>query len=237
VTEITIDYLGVKSESRLKLLLLMAMLYCSLNLVGAALAYKLVIIGPGLAPGGIFVLPIVMLIEDVLAEIFGYKMARLLLWMLLLTTVLFCLTTYLIVHAPSPTNTGQEDYLFVFGPIIKSGPTAVLAIAVGRFINIYILSKFKILTHGKLFWLRCVIATAFGSVGSLLIYFLIVFWSRENILGIEKLVVTDFFVRLIYVMIGGIPVTFIVNLIKRKMNIDVFDYQTNFNPFKISLQD
>ena len=58
-------------------LLFLIVLYVTFNLLGTTLIYKLVVVGPGLAPGGLFVLPFVLLIEDVIAEVYGYAISRL----------------------------------------------------------------------------------------------------------------------------------------------------------------
>jgi len=54
---------------------------------------------------------------------------------------------------------------------------------------------------------------------------------------IKKIFVTDYAIRVLYAVFGGIPAAYIVGYIKKKYGIDVYDHNTNFNPFKMSLND
>src|SRR3990167_4365545 len=95
--------------------LFLIVLYVTFSLLGTVLLYKLVEVGPGLAPGGLFFLPFVLLIEDVVAEVYGYKISRLLLWFVFLSMVIFTAGTALIIHLPSPSYWHlQPDFNQVF---------------------------------------------------------------------------------------------------------------------------
>ena len=53
----------------------------------------------------------------------------------------------------------------------------------------------------------------------------------------EKLILTDYFVRFLYAMLGGGPAWLFVIFLKKRENTDVYDVGTNFNPFKLTLKD
>lgn len=224
--------------SGIQCLLFLSILYVLFNIIGEALVYKIVRIGPALGPGGILVLPLLFLVEDVIAEIYGYKVSRFLLWIILLMSILFAAICSFIVSLPSPTYWAyQQSYENVFYPILKVTPYATTAIFAGRFTNIYIITKFKVLTHGRFFWLRSIASTIFGTTVALSILFGFAFWGLVPLSGVVRLFVSDFLVRLSYSIIGGIPVTFLVIYLKAKLEIDVFDNGTNFNPFRLSNED
>jgi uncharacterized integral membrane protein (TIGR00697 family) len=217
-------------------LMLFTMLYVTFNLVGCALLFKVVQIGPGIAPGGIFFLPIVLLIEDIVAEIFGYKISRALLWYILFSSLIFPACTVMVTRFPSPDFWHFDSaYHTVFDPLLRGGPALFLAVLIGRFINIYALTKSKILVSGKYFWIRSVLSTSVGGLVALIILCGLAYSNSVPFSDIKTLLVTDYIIRVVYAMLGGIPAAFIVIYLKKKYGLDTFDYNTNFNPFKIDL--
>jgi uncharacterized integral membrane protein (TIGR00697 family) len=225
-------------DAKLKLLFLLVMLYFTINLIGVPMAYKIIVIGPLIGPGGLSVLPLIFIVEDIIVELYGYKVSRYLLWLILLSTIIFTLACVAIVHLPSPNYWHlQSSYDTVFNPILKSGPSAVLAIFVGRFVNIILMTKWKIMLRGRWFWLRSVFSTLIGSTLALTVFFILSFWGRVPFNVIQELFFSDIAVRLGYVMVGGIPVAFLVSYLKRKLNIDVYDDHVNFNPFSLDTKN
>lgn len=202
------------------------------------MAYKLIAIGPLTGPGGLSVLPLIFLIEDIIVEIYGYKISRFLLWLILASSIMFSLACVTIIHLPSPTYWHlQKEYDAVFNPILKSGPAAVLAIFVGRFTNIILMTKWRILLKGKYFWLRSIFSTLIGSAFALSVFFILSFWGTVSFSVLETLFLSDMAVRLGYTIIGGIPVAFLVSYLKRKLGIDIFDDHINFNPFSLDTKN
>jgi uncharacterized integral membrane protein (TIGR00697 family) len=225
-------------DAKIKLLFLLSMFYFTINLIGVPMAYKLIVIGPLIGPGGLSVLPLIFLVEDIIVELYGYKVSRYLLWLILFSTMIFSFACVAIIHLPSPDYWHlQNSYDTVFNPILKSGPAAVLAIFVGRFVNIILMTKWKIMLKGKSFWLRSVFSTLIGSTLALTIFFILSFWGKVPFDVIQKLFFSDIAVRLCYVMIGGIPVSFLVSYLKTKLGIDVYDDHVNFNPFSLDTKN
>lgn len=224
----------VQFNAKLKVLLLLIMLYFTINLIGAPMAYKIIKIGPLIGPGGLVVLPFIFLIEDIIVELYGYQISRFLLLLMLASTLLFSMACVWITHLPSPSYWHlQKAYDTVFNPIIISGPSAILAIFIGRFINIILMSKWGIMLRGKHFWSRSVLSTLAGSLLALSVFFLLSFLGTVPFSVIERLFLSDITIRLSYAIIGGIPVALLVSYLKRKFRINPFDDYINFNPFSL----
>lgn len=219
-------------------LLFLIVLYVTFSLLGTVLLYKLVVVGPGMAPGGLFVLPFVLLIEDIVAEVYGYKISRLLLWFVFLSMIVFTIGALLIIHLPSPPYWHlQSSFDNVFNPILRGAPSLIIALLVSRFINIFLITKLKILVKGKYFWPRSIFSTLLGGAIGLIIAFSLAYGTSVPLAGIEKLILTDYFVRFLYAMLGGGPAWLFVIFLKKRENVDVYDIGTNFNPFKLTLKD
>ena len=219
-------------------LLFLIVLYVTFNLLGTTLIYKLVVVGPGLAPGGLFVLPFVLLIEDVIAEVYGYAISRLILWLIVFSSIIFTILAFLIIHLPSPAYWHfQTDFNVVFTPMLRGAPAFMFAILIARFINIYIIAKSKIIVAGRFFWIRSIFSSMCGGLIGVFIAFLLAYGTSVPWVGIEKLILTDYFLRFIYATCGGGIAWLLVIYLKGKEKIDVYDVGTNFNPFKLSIKN
>ena len=219
-------------------LFILVSLYVTFNLIGNALVFKIIKLGPALGVGGTLIMPLIYLIEDVIAEVYGYKISRLLIWAVLLSECIFSIAVLLIIRIPSPVFWHhQASFNTVFNPIMQVGPIAILAVLIGRFTNIYLITRSKVLVLGKYFWARSVFSTCVGGAIVGILYFYVGFWGRVPLASLNTLFLSDFLIRVAYAVFGGIPAFIFVDFLKKVDKIDVYDFNTNFNPFKINLND
>lgn len=213
------------------------MLYITLTLIGCPLLYKIFQIGFVVGVGGILPLPFVLLLEDVIAEVYGYKISRLMLWYLLFSMLLFIFGELWIVHLPSPSywNHGAA-FSVVFGGLAQGVPLMVFAVFCGRFLNLYVITKLKILVMGRYFWLRSVFSCLVGDLITLSILYSFGFPTLPFDAK-AHLFLSDLFVRVTYSIVGGGIGVFVVRFLKKKEGIDVYDHLTNFNPFKLAIKN
>jgi uncharacterized PurR-regulated membrane protein YhhQ (DUF165 family) len=86
----------------------------------------------------------------------------------LAANTIFTLGAWLTVYLPPSqiwnvsSNHGQEAYKLIFGGTWRIFFASVIGYFCGEFLNSYILAKLKILTSGKLFFLRVIGSTAIG---------------------------------------------------------------------------
>lgn len=213
------------------------MIYVTFSLIGCAVLYKIVKIGFVVGPGGILSLPFVLLMEDIIAEIYGYKVSRILLWYILISQLIFTYFVLMVVYLPSPDYWHHQNaYNEVFGNLGKGITTMVIAIFVGRFANLYIITKFKILLKGRFFWVRSILSSFCGDILTLTILYTIAF-SGLTFAEMSHLYLSDLFTRVLYSILGSGPAQLIVMYFKQKEGLDVYDIGTNFNPFRFSLHD
>lgn len=214
----------------------MLMLYITFTLTGCASLYKLVQIGPLVGPGGLYSLPFVLLLEDIIAEVYGYKISRTLLWYIMFAQLIFTFFMVGVINLPSPTFWhDQTSYQVVFGRLLEGSPIMVFAIMSGKFLNLYAITKTKILVNGRYFWLRSILCTLVGSLVTLGILYPLAF-NNLTFDELSTLFLSDLFIRFFYSVIGAAPAAFVVVWLKKREKLDVYDYGTNFNPFKLSIQ-
>ena len=93
----------------------------------------------------------------------------------------------------------------------------------------------KVLTQGRHLWMRTIGSTVVGQgVDSLLFYPLAFYgqWSNAQVLTV---MVTNWAMKVFWEMLLT-PVTYgVVNMLKRREGLDVYDQGTNFTPFRARL--
>ena len=232
-----VDYQRSGLPKLTSILLFMIMLYITLTLVANATFGKIIQISDFVGVGGEIVLPLVFLLEDIIAEVYGYRVSRTLLWYVMLAEFVFSALILLIIKLPSPHYWHlQSDFNNVFGKLIQVGPIAIFAVILGRFVNIYLITKLKVVVNGKFFWLRSVLSTSLGGGTVAFIYYFIGFHGIYSTQNIFHMFLSELGLRVSYAMIGGIPAILIVIWLKRVEKVDIYDVSTNFNPFKLSLE-
>lgn len=218
-------------------LLFMMMLYFTLTLVANATFSKVIKVVDFVGVGGEVVLPLIFLIEDIIAEVYGYRLSRTLLWYVMLAEFIFSALILFIIHLPSPHYWQlQADFNRVFGKLIQVGPVAIIAVILGRFLNIYLITKMKVVVNGKYFWFRSVFSSSIGGGAVAFLYYFIGFHGIYPLPDIFHMFLSELALRISYAMVGGIPAILIVIWLKRSEKVDIYDISTNFNPFKLSLK-
>lgn len=210
-------------------------LFTTCLIISNVLAVKIIAIGPWAAPAGILVFPLAYIINDVIAEVWGYKKARLIIWsgftMNLLAILLFILT----IHLPSaPFWQNQDAFSSVLGSTPRIVAASLSAYLVGSFLNAYVLSRMKIASKGRNFGLRAIASTLVGETADSFLFILIAFAGIFSFNNLLWMIVTQALLKTLYEVII-LPVTaFIVKRIKLAVAEDVYDKNLSYNPFRFS---
>ena len=92
----------------------------------------------------------------------------------------------------------------------------------------------KIATKGRWLWLRTIGSTLVGQGLDSLVFITLAFVGTMPLGVLMLTVVTQWLVKSSYEAVLT-PVTYVVvNVLKRKEGLDVFDHETRFNPLSIS---
>ena len=221
-----------------KFILLLAMFLMTLDLSSAAVAYKMVSINSLLAinSGASFIFPVTYALGDIITEVYGYSMARRIVWMSMLLQFVFAILIYLDIHLPSPVFwKGQSAYIFVFNSLIRFIAAGTLANLASNFANIYLVSKFKIPFEGRFFWIRSICATLISDFIMVVIVIIVGFYGKEiDLHNTWVLLKSTYVLEVVYAFALIIPVAYIARILKRAENVDVFDDDINYNPFALT---
>ena len=189
---------------------------------------------------GTILFPVSYIFGDMLTEVYGYARARRVIWVGFGCLGISSLILWIVGIMPGEGSwqgyAGQEAYDRILGGMSTGGIvlSSLLGYFAGEFSNSFVLAKMKILTRGKWLWSRTIGSTLVGEGVDTLVFVLAATLSRVfpwNLFG--TLVVTNYLFK-VAVEIIMTPVTYrAVGFLKRVEQEDYFDYETNFNPFRV----
>jgi queuosine precursor transporter len=181
----------------------------------------------------IYYFPFVYIFADILTEVYGYAIARRVLWYCisaqLLTIVVF---EFVISYPPSAVMTDNQSYVDVLSAAPRLVLFGTLAMFAGDIANNYVLAKMKVCTNGRYISARFVTSTLCGQVVNTAVFYIFGLWgmipARQLTKSIFVASLTKVSVELIL-----LPITLkISSWLKRVENVDYFDKATDFNPLK-----
>ena len=213
---------------------LLGILFNVCLIVSNILEVKLVAIGPVMATAGLMVFPISYILNDCIAEVWGYRKARLVIWTgfaMTFLTVGFIQLAGLLPPAPSWDN--QDAFVQVFAATPRIAVASFTAFLVGSFLNAYVMSRMKIRSKGRHFSLRAIASTVVGELADSIIFFPIAFAGSIPFEALLALIATQAGMKTAYEVVA-LPITIrLVKYIKRVDHSDVYDEQISYNPLKL----
>lgn len=214
--------------------MILGIVFCVCLIASNLLETKLIMLGPIVVTGGLLVFPISYIINDCIAEVWGFRKARLIIWLGFLMNFFVVSVGKLAVAIPgAPFWEGEEHFNFIFGLAPRIAMASFMAFLVGSFINAYIMSKMKVAYQGKNFSLRAVVSTIGGETADSFIFFPLAFGGLMPFQEMISLVFVQIFLKTFYEIII-LPVTIrVVNYIKQVESTDVYDENVSYKFWKI----
>ena len=195
---------------------------------------KVIQIGSLTVTAGLLVFPISYIINDCIAEVWGFKKARLIIWSGFAMNFFVVALGLIAVAIPAaPFWEGEEHFDFVFGMAPRIAVASLTAFLVGSFINAYVMSRMKVASHGKNFSARAVLSTIAGEGADSLIFFPLAFGGLMPVSELAKMMLVQVVLKTLYEVIV-LPVTVrVVKYIKRVDDTDVYDEHISYNVLRI----
>lgn len=183
---------------------------------------------------GLLVFPISYIINDCIAEVWGFKKARLIIWTGFAMNLFVVVVAQIAVAIPAaPFWEGEESFNFVFGMVPRVVFASLTAFLVGSFLNAYVMSKMKVANGGKNFSARAIWSTVVGETADSFIFFPLAFGGLIPVRELLILIGVQVVLKSLYEVII-LPVTIrVVNFIKKIEGDDVYDKDISYNILKI----
>lgn len=213
----------------------MGILFCVCLITSNLLETKMIQIGPFSLTGGLLVFPISYIINDCIAEVWGFRKARFIIWLGFLMNFFVVTMGYIAIALPAASYwQGAEHFAFIFGMAPRIAAASFIAFLIGSFLNAWVMSRMKIYSQGKHFSLRAVVSTFIGETGDSLLFFPIAFTGIIPFEEMLKLMGLQIIAKTLYEILV-LPLTIVlIRRIKQHENTDVYDHQVNYNFLRIT---
>ena len=205
--------------------------------------------GPFSLTCGFLVFPISYILNDCMAEVWGYAKARFVIWMGFLMDFLVMAFAGIACLIPPAEPGGDAAFreMFTFAPQIVVA--SLLAFLVGSFLNASVMSRMKLADRGKphfnlRFAWRAVLSTIVGESADSLIFFPLAFvvfpiavsgQPAVSVPTMLSLMGTQVVAKTLYETILLPLTTRVVKWLKRVEGTDAFDENISYNPFKFEV--
>jgi uncharacterized integral membrane protein (TIGR00697 family) len=174
------------------------------------------------------------LFGDVLTEVYGYAATRRVIWLGFACNLLAVVAIYVGGLVPIASFQQQAGLQTAYNAVLGFTPRLLLAsfiaYLVGEFTNSFVLAKLKIATKGRWLWTRTIGSTLVGEGLDTVIFICIAFWGILTPQGVLTAILTQWVIKVLYEVVAT-PFTYlVVGFLKRRENLDMYDYRTNFSP-------
>ena len=214
--------------------MVLGIVFCVCLVAANLLEAKVVQLGSISVTAGLIVFPISYIINDCIAEVWGFRKARLIIWMgFLMNFMVVALGKVAVALPAAPFWEGEQAFDFVFGLAPRIVAASLTAFLVGSFINAFVMSKMKIASKGKNFSARAIVSTLAGEGADSIIFFPLAFGGLMPVNELLKMMAVQVVLKTLYEIII-LPVTIrVVNYIKRVDDCDGYDENISYNVLKI----
>jgi queuosine precursor transporter len=213
---------------------IVGILFTAFLILSNLTAFKLAAMGSLVFPAGLIFFPLTYVFDDILTEVYGFKISRRIIWLALLANTIVFVGTWLTIYlTPAADWHAQEAYATVYQATLRVFIASTVSYFFGEFANSIILARLKVLTSGRYFWFRAVTSSIAGVGIDTILFMHIAFSFTMPYSHIWKIIATMFSLKIIYECLA-LPLTYwISNYLKQKDNVDYYDFKTKFNPFSL----
>jgi len=196
-------------------------------------ARLVLIFGLVISPGTLS-FPLSFILSDTITEVYGYKNARFAIWIALLFNLIFLLFGQLVTHLPSPSLAIDNN---AFDKLLTMNLWVVFASFVSYLlsepVNSYLVAKLKIAMNGRYVGIRFLTSTVIAAFIDSIVFISIAYYRLLDIHQIFSMILNIWMIKSI-IEILFLPFSIrITKKLKKKEQIDIYDYKTKFNIFSL----
>lgn len=216
--------------------MLMGILFCVCLVASNLLETKIVQVGTFSMTAGFIVFPISYIINDCVAEVWGYKKVRLLIWVGFLMNFFVVTLGGIACAMPSAPYWAENEvhFEFVFQLAPRIAAASLFAFLVGSFLNAFVMSRMKLRDKERHFSWRAIASTLVGEGADSIIFFPLAFGGLMPVEELLKLMLLQVSAKTLYEIIA-LPVTIrVVSYVKRTEGTSVYDENISYNVLKVN---
>ena len=217
------------------LLLGVSALFVACLVTSNIIAVKITRFGPLTAPAAIVIFPLAYLFGDVLTEVWGYAVARLVIWTGFFANIVAVSFIAIAIALPSdPSFHGQAAFAGILGSSPRLVMASLAAYLCGEFLNSFVLAKLKLATRGRFLWTRTIGSTVVGQGVDSAIFLSLGFIGTLPGSVVLTSIGSVWLIKVVYEVVAT-PLTYlIVTVAKRVEGVDTYDRDTSFAPVPLA---
>lgn len=199
--------------------LLLTLIFCVCLIVANLMEIKTVPLGPLTITAGVTVFPISYIISDCIVELYGFRRARMVIWLGFAANLFVSIMLQIGILLPGTDSwTAQSAMVAIFGAVPRILLASFTAFICGSMVNAWVMDRMKAAERdGRRFSLRAIVSTLWGEGTDSLIFFPIAFIGVLPASEIITLIVTQTLLKTAYECIA-LPIT--VRVVSTLRNIE-----------------
>lgn len=180
--------------------LVLTLLFCVCLIVSNLMEIKTVPLGPMTITAGVVVFPISYIINDCIVELYGFRKARMVIWLGFAANLLVSLLLQIGIILPgAPGWEGQHAMTLIFGAVPRIFAASFIAFLCGSLVNAWVMARMKAAApQGRRFSLRALVSTLWGEGTDSLIFFPVAFAGVLPASDIVNLIITQTLLKTVY---------------------------------------
>ena len=187
---------------------LLVMLYTTANIM----AVKVISIGGiSLFDAGTVTFPLAYMLSDVLAEIWGYKTSKKVIYLTFVCNFLMIVFLSLGIYLPFPDYMAdtQNAYKAIFTYVPRIVAASLIAFLSGELVNAKVLVKMKERSKdGRHLWMRTIFSSVVGYIFDTVIFVIIAFAGTVPMKDMVSMVVAQYFMKTVIEAVLGTPLAY-----------------------------
>ena len=202
-------------------------------IVQEILLNRLISVWHGYITGGTFIYFASPLIIDVVAEVYGFRIAKKLVWSGLFSFLFLAISIFVCFMMPYPKfwKSTIDAYQLALGSVVRTALVSSVTVFLGQLVNTYLITKWKVLLRGRFFWLRSSGSSIIGDAVTVTLTTVGVFSGRVPVGLFTHNILQELVIMVSFSILGAVPATLIVKLVKRYENFDQENSHISYNPF------
>ena len=208
--------------------LVMSVVFCTCLITANLFGAKIISIGPFTTTTALLIFPISYIINDCVAEVWGYRHARLMIVLAFFVNIAFILLSTIAVMVPAaPFWEGQEAFNFVFSLTPRIAIASLLAFLIGSLVNARVMARMKAHTPNQHFSLRAIASTVIGEAIDSLVFYPIAFLGLLPFTELVSLMIFQVVMKTAYEIVA-LPMT--IAFVRRIEAMERPTTQVNHSP-------
>ncbi len=214
--------------------MLLGVLFCTCLILSNLMATKIFQIGPLSLSAAVIIFPVSYIINDCISEVWGFRRARLIIWLGFAMNFLLVVVAQIVMVLPdAPFWDGSEHFRYVFGLAPRIALASFMAFLAGSFMNAYVMSRMKVASKGRHFSARAILSTLAGEGIDSLIFYPLAFGGTMPWPAIPAMMLGQVALKTLYEILA-LPITIrVVEHVKRIEHTDVYDEHISYSIIRI----